>query len=167
MNGITRLPKKKPKKKKLKISTERQGALHEFQRYQVESRATANGFARCITSGLIDHFSRLQGGHYISRTCRATELEPDNVWPQTATDNMYGHGEPILYRRNLIDLIGPERVERLEDMYQAYRGSEEALERLDPEDREKVLHRKTAAEYHEIKLKYKALRKQLKEERGW
>lgn len=167
--GELKFPKKKPKKKakKYKISTERQEALHEFQRYQVESRASANGYAKCITSGLVDHYSRLQGGHYITRNCRATELESDNVWPQSATDNMFGHGEPILYRRNLIDLIGPERVERLEDMYQAYRGSEEALERLTPEDREKVLHRKTALEYHEIRQKYKQLRKKLKEEQGW
>jgi len=178
MDGIIKFPKpvrtkakktdkKKPKVKKYSLSTERREALHEFQRYQVESRASVNGYAKCITSGLVDHYTKLQGGHYITRNCRATELDPDNVWPQCATDNMYGKGEPVLYRRNLIDLIGLERVERLEDMYRASKGDEGALRRLSPEDQDKVTHKKTALEYHEIRLEYKAKRRELRKQRGW
>ena len=156
---------KKPIKKKYKLSVERNGALHELQRYRVEAEMTANGFNTCITCGRI--IDDAQGGHFIPRTYRATELEEDNVNPQCPRCNMEEGGRQLIYREKLADKIGLERVERLVLMYRAALGSDEAYEKLEPEDQLKVSHRKSASDYHEIRMKYKGLRKDLKEKRGY
>lgn len=156
---------KKPVKKRYKISVERNGALHELQRYMVEKEMTSGGFNTCITCGKI--VDDAQGGHFIPRAHRATELEEDNINPQCPRCNMEEGGRQLIYRENLADKIGLERVERLILMYRAGLGSDEAFEKLDPEDQLKVRHKKSATDYHEIRLKYKRLRKELKEKRGW
>jgi len=160
-----RRPNKKPVKRKYKISTERNGALHELQRYKVELEMSSNGYNRCITCGRI--VNDAQGGHFIPRTHRATELEEDNVNAQCPRCNMEEGGRQLIYRDELAKKIGEERVERLINMYRASLGSEEAFERLEPEDQRKISYRKTASDYHEIRIKYKHLRKELKERRGW
>lgn len=156
---------KKPVKKRYKISVERNGALHELQRYRVELEMTESGFNRCITCGKI--IDDAQGGHFIPRAHRATELEEDNVNPQCPRCNMEEGGRQLIYRENLADKIGLERVERLILMYRAGLGSDEAYNMLDEADKMKVRHKKSASDYHEIRLKYKRLRKELKEKRGW
>lgn len=156
---------KRPVKKKYKISVERNGALHELQRYKVELEMTSPGYNRCITCGKI--IDDAQGGHFIQRAIRATELEEDNVNPQCPRCNMEEGGRQLIYREKLADKIGLERVERLVLMYRASLGSDEAFDQLDPQDQLKVSHKKSASDYHEIRMKYKRLRKELKEKRGW
>lgn len=46
--------------------------------------------------------------------------------------NVMNHGAYHDYRHNLIQKIGEERVERLETLYRASRGSDEDYERLSP-----------------------------------
>lgn len=156
---------KKPVKKKYKLSTERNGALHELQRYVVEREMTSSGYNVCITCGRV--VNDAQGGHFIPRAQRATELEEDNINPQCPRCNMEEGGRQLIYRDALAEKIGVERVERLILMYRAGLGSDEAFERLSSADQLKVKHRKSATDYHEIRLKYKKLRKELKEKRGW
>ena len=173
MIGSIKEPRKKPKHKKLpkryKLSVERKEALHELQRYKVEKTMTPNGFNRCVTCGCITDIA--QGGHYIGRECRATELEEDNINPQCPSCNYYGKGggagEQLLHGKWIAENLGLETKQRLDDMFFAWKGSDEAFERLSPEDQYKVTHQKTADEYHEIRMKYKQLRKQLKMDRGW
>ena len=156
---------KKPVKR-LSLANERQSALHEIQRYCVEKEMTPNGFNVCITCGNI--IDNAQGGHFISRRYKATELEEDNIHPQCPYCNQYREGDPLKYRANLMDLYGPAYVERLENMRFASEGSQEAMSQLSQEDLYKALHaKKTAKEYQAIKLKYRALRKELKRERGY
>lgn len=159
------MPIKKPKTKKYSLTVERREALKEMQRYVVEREMTSNGFNFCITCGAI--VDNAQGGHFISRTCRATELVEENIHPQCITCNCYKNGDPLKYRAVLMDRYGLEYVTRLENMRFAAEGSEEAMEELSEEDRRRVLYKKKASDYHEIRVKYKELRKQLKEKRGW
>ena len=163
------LPKnKKPKRpacRKYRLSEERNGALHELQRYKVELEMTSTGYNRCITCGKI--VDNAQGGHFISRTCRATELEEDNINAQCPRCNLIEYGRQMTYKNALVDKIGYERVERLLLMYSAWLGSDKAFEELSPEDQQKVSHKKTAYEYHEIRMKYKRLRRELKDKGGW
>jgi hypothetical protein len=138
----------------------RQSALKAFQLLR-RMEESYNGIGVCISCGKKDLISRMQGGHYISRRCRATELEVDNVNIQCIHCNQFLGGNVLNYRDNLIEKIGLERVERLEDLYRAWQGSDEALERLSESDR-LLLKKKTKSDYMELEKKFKEKIKELK-----
>ena len=106
----------------------------------------------CISCGapLVYGETSCQGGHLISRNDRATETEPDNLWPQCSTCNVLRQGNIIAYRYNLVRLIGTERVERIENMSMARKGNEEALEKLSPTDRTNACMKKSARYYDNL-----------------
>ena len=103
----------------------------------------------CISCGqtLMYGDTNTQGGHLISRQDRATETEPDNIWPQCFGCNVGKNGNVIAYRYNLVRLIGEERVKRIEFMSMARKGDEEALSMLSAEDRTKATMKKSAKYY--------------------
>jgi len=144
---------------KKNLESYRQKALTAFQLLR-RLEESHNDIVTCISCGRKDTISRMQGGHYISRRCRATELEPDNVWPQCIYCNQFLSGNLIGYRDNLIEKIGLERVERLEDLYRAWQGSDEALERLSDEDK-RLLVKKKKIDYIELERIFKKRIKEL------
>ena len=105
-----------------------------------------------------------QGGHYISKSDRATETEPDNIWPQCYGCNVGKNGNIPAYRYNLVRLIGEERVNRIDDMSMARKGSEEARLRLSEEDIAKATMLKKAkyydSLYYELKEEIKRFEKE-------
>lgn len=117
----------------------RDGCLKSFQRLRRLEEANDSGFVRCISCGRILKWKDAEGGHYISRANRATEMERDNVWPQCHECNNLLHGNLEEYRARLVEKIGEERVRRIEDMADAKTGSEEAMERLSEKDRIEVV----------------------------
>lgn len=61
------------------------------------------------------HSGQYHAGHYLSRGARPElAYEPDNVHKQCSVCNTHLSGNALLYRRNLVELIGVERVEWLE-----------------------------------------------------
>ena len=102
-----------------------------------------------------------QGGHYISRQDKATETEPDNIWPQCGRCNVLMRGNIPMYRYNLVRRIGEERVERLELMSLARKGSDDALSKLSISDRSLATMKKSAryydALYHELNEEIKRI----------
>jgi hypothetical protein len=136
--------------KKQTLSTVRNKALMLMQLLRRLQEATDNGYVYCISCGAILHYSQAQGGHYIPRRHRATELEEDNINPQCARCNGFLSGNQILYRDNLVKTIGVERVERLENMFRAEQGDEEAMDKLSLDDQIKVNTKKTIKDYQEI-----------------
>lgn len=108
-------------------------------------------YCHCISCGRELHLSgkedRAEGGHYVTRTCRATEIELDNIHPQCHYCNCALGGNAVAYRRNLIKKIGEERVTRLELMYAGYRGDEEALAQLNERDQIEVIRKKPTSYY--------------------
>lgn len=161
-------PLKKISTKKKRKSTRtmpkhiRDRALAEFQKLR-KLQESKGGVTSCISCGKPIKYGTndCQGGHYISRQNRATELEPDNIQPQCASCNVLKKGNYTAYRFNLVEKIGIKRVERLENMALAREGSEEALSRLSLEDRVKALERKTQKDYYELYLSYKQQIKEL------
>jgi len=125
----------------------RQKCLDAFQKLRRLQEADENGYVQCISSHRWYKWNQVDGGHYISRGCHATELEPDNVFPQSKRDNMYLSGNSAEYRVRLITKIGIERVERLENMSAAYAGSDIAYNKLSSKDKIKIVQRKTSNEY--------------------
>ncbi len=136
--------------KKQTLSTVRNKALMLMQLLRRLQEATDNGYVYCISCGAILHYSQAQGGHYIPRRHRATELEEDNINPQCARCNGFLSGNQILYRDNLVKTIGLERVERLENMFRGEQGDEDAMDKLSLDDQIKVNTKKTIKDYQEI-----------------
>lgn len=144
-------PKARSNPKRKKLHTRAQ-CLTLAQRLCKLRFLSEHGRIWCISCGreLYIGDSRCQGGHYISRNDRATETEPDNIWPQCSTCNVLQHGNLPAYRYNLVRLIREERVTRIEDMSMARKGNEDALLRLSEEDIAKSTRKKSAKYYDNL-----------------
>lgn len=137
--------------------------LSSFQQLRRLEEADSRGVVFCISCGRPMKWTEAQGGHYIPRTCVATEMESDNVFPQCLYCNCMLEGNNENYRRRLAGLIGESRVERLENMRDAWKGDDEALASLSAEDRLKVSMKRSSAFYTEennrLRLEIKRLRR--------
>ena len=75
-----------------------------------------NGCFRCISCGEIKRFEQGDCGHFHSRVHMATRWEPDNCHMECRACNRASADHIIKYRRNLVEKIGLDRVNRLEMM---------------------------------------------------
>lgn len=75
-----------------------------------------SGVFRCISCGQIKRFEQGDCGHYHSRIHMATRWEPDNCHMECRACNRVSSDHLIGYRRNLIEKIGLDRINRLEFM---------------------------------------------------
>jgi len=91
----------------------RDDAIRAFCKLRRLEEATDNGYVRCITCGEIVKWNECDGGHFIPRAKRATEIEPDNVWPQCVTCNRFSGVTQTEYSDALTLKIGEERVKAL------------------------------------------------------
>ena len=151
--------KLKPTKKKLHTRTQ---CLSLAQKLCKLRELRDYGRLFCISCGkpLVLGESTTQGGHYLSRQDRATETEPDNIWPQCSVCNIRLNGNIPMYRWNLVREIGEERVRRLELMSLARKGSEEAMKELSNRDFILATMKKSARWYDSL---YYELKEQIKE----
>lgn len=78
--------------------------------------AMPNGCFRCISCGKIKRFEQGDCGHYHSRTHMATRWDPDNCHMECRGCNRASADHLIGYRRNLVEKIGLDRINRLEMM---------------------------------------------------
>ncbi len=78
--------------------------------------AMPNGCFRCISCGHIKRFEQGDCGHYHSRTHMATRWEPDNCHMECRACNRASSDHLIGYRKNLVEKIGLDRINRLEMM---------------------------------------------------
>jgi len=142
----------------------REKAMKAFQRLRRLQCADARGYIVCISCGRVNHYSKMDGGHYETRKNRATELEPDNVWGQCKYCNGTLEGNSIAYRNRLLMKIGLERVQRIEDMAMAAKGTEEAMERLSEDDQAIVMNKRKNKVYEELAEEYGKLADKLAKE---
>jgi hypothetical protein len=91
----------------------RDKAVRAFCKLRRLQEANEAGYVRCITCGRIMKWNECDGGHFIHRRFRATEVEPDNVWPQCIACNRFGNLSLADYGERLAEKIGWERVNRL------------------------------------------------------
>lgn len=135
-------------------ATIREQCLARFQKLRRLEEANDEGYVTCISCGKRLPWNEAQGGHYVGRSCKATEIEHDNVWPQCPRCNGYLQGNLIMYRRNLVRRIGEARVKRIEDMAAAYKGDEDAMSSLCEKDQLEVNKKKGKTGYLELKRKF-------------
>jgi len=150
--------KLKPTKKKLHTRAQ---CLSLAQKLCKLREYAKNGRLECISchKELILGEASTQGGHYISRADRATETEPDNLWPQCSICNVRMSGNIPMYRWNLVKRIGEERVRRLELMSLARKGSVEAKKELSASDYALATMKKSARYYDNL---YYELKEEIK-----
>ena len=73
----------------------------------------------CFTCGRWYPIKKLHCGHYLSRYYKAARWNYDNARPQCMMCNMWKRGDPVVFRRNLINEIGEARVLAVEALRDA------------------------------------------------
>lgn len=107
----------KPKKKAKSLAKLANEAAELLQRLVRLKAADANGYCACVTCGKVDHFSKLQGGHFIERGRLSVKLLEEQINPQCPYCNHYGMklaSVVLAYRRYLVDMYGEKWVKWLE-----------------------------------------------------
>lgn len=80
----------------------------------IRLRDSENGRFKCISCGQIKSVDQMNAGHYLPTTYGSVRFNPLNCWGQCISCNMHKHGNRVYYRKNLIEKIGLEEVEKLE-----------------------------------------------------
>ena len=103
------------------VSSERDNCIQAFCKLRRLQEATYNGYCRCISCGALVRWDECDGGHWLSRRYRGTEIEHDNVWPQCRQCNRHGGQEAHnQYSIELEKKIGKNRIAVLEAMKVVY-----------------------------------------------
>lgn len=86
-----------------------------FSRWVRMSAMNEGEMVRCYTCDHVAHYKKIHAGHYISRWYKSTRWEPNNVRPQCFMCNIYKKGNSVVFREKLIQEIGREKVEEMEE----------------------------------------------------
>jgi hypothetical protein len=92
----------------------RDDAIRAFCKLRRLQEANESGYVHCITCGAVVKWNECDGGHFIPRGKRGTEVEADNVWPQCVSCNRFHAVTRKEYLNALTTKIGEERVKALE-----------------------------------------------------
>jgi hypothetical protein len=82
--------------------------------YVRQKNATPDGTVFCYTCNTPKHWKQIHCGHYVSRTFKYTRWELDNLRPQCYACNVLKKGMAHIFRQNLVEEIGEERVRSIE-----------------------------------------------------
>lgn len=100
-------------RKKPTIATLVNKAAVILQRIVRMKAADENGYAACVTCGKVDHFTCMDGGHFVSRTYTAHKLLEENIHVQCKKCNGFKGGEYQAYTLYMIDTYGRDFVDDL------------------------------------------------------
>lgn len=102
--------------KRKTIAQEVESAATLLQKLVRLKAADESGYVKCVTCDKIDHWSQMQGGHFISRGSKKWKLVEENIQPQCPGCNgfkmKYGNGEAI-YTTYMIDTYGRALVDEM------------------------------------------------------
>jgi len=85
-----------------------------FSEYIRRKNADRNGYVRCCSCGQIHQWKNVDCGHYISRSFLTVRYDEMNCAPQCKGCNAFRQGNPIEFRKHLIDRYGEKAVLDLE-----------------------------------------------------
>lgn len=71
------------------------------------------GYCKCVTCPHIDTPERMDAGHYIDRTHKATRWDERNVWPQCTNCNRFHEGMKDEYALYLVKKYGADILAEL------------------------------------------------------
>ena len=109
--------------------------------------ATEYGLTQCFTCGKVDHYKKLQCGHFQSRKHISTRFDEKNCQVQCVACNMFRFGEQYRFGLNLDSKYGEGTAEELEVV------SRFTIKMSRPDYEEKIVY-------------YKSLVKNLKKDKG-
>lgn len=118
-----------------------------FSLYIRLREATGQGISQCFTCGKIDHYKKLQNGHFQSRRHHATRWNEWNCQVQCVKCNMFEQGEQWKFGLNLNAKYGEGTSKELEFLAQT------TIKRI-------------RIEYEEDIRYYKSIVENLKKEKG-
>ena len=75
--------------------------------------ADENGYVNCVTCSTVDHWTQMDGGHYIKREKRKHVLLEENIHPQCRKCNRFLGGNDSKYTLYMIDMYGRDFVDWL------------------------------------------------------
>jgi hypothetical protein len=107
------------KRKKLTIAGEVEKAAKLLQRYVRLKASDDNGYCQCVTCGKVDHFTNMQGGHFIPRGRTIFKLYEENIHPQCPACNCWGMKQAhyvLKYREWMVNYYGERRVKAMEKL---------------------------------------------------
>lgn len=133
----------KPIKRKT-IAQEIERAATLLQKLVRMKAADDNGYAQCVTCKKIDHWSQLQGGHFIARRHKKWKLEEENVHPQCAYCNGFGMkfgNAEAAYTTHMIDTYGRDFVDHmLATKTESTKMTRADIDRISAEFKEQIKH---------------------------
>lgn len=86
----------------------------EFSRFVRLLNADSNGEVKCYTCPRVEDWKEIENGHFIDRRHKALRFELDNCRPQCNGCNQFKSGNLKVYRANLVEELGEDKVAELE-----------------------------------------------------
>lgn len=105
--------KTKPRKGMKKRAVLKKNLDKIFSLYIRLKYADSNGKVKCYTCPRFFHYTKIQNGHFISRSYLATRFDEQNCRPQCVGCNMFAGGRFLDFEEHLIKEIGLEQVTAL------------------------------------------------------
>jgi hypothetical protein len=106
-------------RKKTTVAQEVEKAAKLLQRLVRLKASDENGYCQCVTCGKIDHYKKMQGGHFYSRKHLVFKLFEENLNPQCANCNLYGMRTTKIqeaYRIYMEDMYGVRRIRAMQKL---------------------------------------------------
>jgi hypothetical protein len=109
------IERKKVEKKKTESVTQLKKKLDAiFSLYIRQKYADDSGNVECYTCGSVKPIKSMQNGHFWSRSHLSVRWDEDNCRCQCAGCNVFKHGNYIVYTRKLLNEIGQQEFDKLE-----------------------------------------------------
>lgn len=86
-----------------------------MQRLVRMKAADQDGYAECVSCGVVKHYKEMDGGHFISRSYSFHSLREENIHPQCKGCNRFFTKCHDDYRRYMVDMYGEDFVQWLTD----------------------------------------------------
>ena len=114
--------------------------------------ADDQGYCRCVTCEKVEHFSEMQGGHFVGRRILATKLMEENIHPQCRGCNCFGMKQThyvLRYRQYMVDFYGEDFVQELESKaWTTHKYDRQELEEMKIELRERIIEQEKRLGVH-------------------
>lgn len=100
-------------------------------RYEGAKKKKGTWYNTCVTCGSVLPVSKLQGGHFCSRTCYPLRWDERNVHPQCARCNLYKSGAYIEYSQWFIKEYGQDTFDTYVNTYKQWQRGELPAYKMD------------------------------------
>ena len=88
-----------------------------FSKYIRMKYSDDNGYCKCVTCGMVNHYTSMHAGHFIARAQgNACYFEEDNVHVQCYRCNINLGGNGPEYYPFMVETYGEERVHELREL---------------------------------------------------